>query len=425
MSNLAAQDQFGYTREQIDTIKNTVGKGLTDSELQMFLHVAKTYNLDPFLREIQPLKGKDGRITIYTTRDGYLKIAHNAKEEFEGFQSDVLRKGDIFKRIGSEVHHEYGQERGAIIGAWAVVKRKSKSIPFYFFAPFAEYYKGNADNWKQYPSAMIQKVAEAMCLKRGFSISGLVSQEELGHEPSKEELPPTSSTKEDLTQLSAISSEDAIDVDWAEVENDDAEEARKLREAAQTAQEKQAQSKPIPGKDPKIAIWERFLAFYKNEKNAAAMIYRIVGNIPSKNWTRDDLYALDKHLRDAGEGKPAKSKTVSNSTPKSEPSDDHDGDALAQKMGIGPDPEPEEKEPAEPMKKSAQKMAYEEKALLVEQMTELFMEKLGLSEKKLHSWLKEKFGVESIDKMVRNQIKEAIKMGKAVLEKREAKKNEQ
>ena len=41
-----------YTREQIETIKNTVANGATDSELQMFMHVAQTYGLDPFLKEI-------------------------------------------------------------------------------------------------------------------------------------------------------------------------------------------------------------------------------------------------------------------------------------------------------------------------------------------------------------------------------------
>jgi hypothetical protein len=47
------------------------------------------------------------------------------------------------------------------------------------FAPFAEYNAPSNGTWKKYPSAMILKVAEAMALKRAFSISGLVTREEL------------------------------------------------------------------------------------------------------------------------------------------------------------------------------------------------------------------------------------------------------
>ncbi len=45
---------------------------------------------------------------------------------------------------------------------------------------FNEYNKGGRGVWGQYPSAMIVKVAETMALKRAFSISGLVTEEEIG-----------------------------------------------------------------------------------------------------------------------------------------------------------------------------------------------------------------------------------------------------
>ena len=43
-------------------------------------------------------------------------------------------------------------------------------------------YDRGAGVWQQFPHAMIVKVAEAMALKRAFSISGLVTQEEIGYE---------------------------------------------------------------------------------------------------------------------------------------------------------------------------------------------------------------------------------------------------
>jgi len=45
---------------------------------------------------------------------------------------------------------------------------------------FEEYNQPSKDVWRKYPSAMIQKVAEAFVLKRQFGISGMVTQEEIG-----------------------------------------------------------------------------------------------------------------------------------------------------------------------------------------------------------------------------------------------------
>jgi phage recombination protein Bet len=142
----------------------------------MFLHVAKSYGLDPFNKEIFFWKVKD-KPTIMTSRDGYLKIA-DRHPQYDGLVSDVVRKNDGFKRKSDGIEHEYGTERGDIVGAYALVYRKDRSYPVYVFAPFEEYRSDNKV-WYQYPSAMILKVAESMALKRSFSLSGLVSREEM------------------------------------------------------------------------------------------------------------------------------------------------------------------------------------------------------------------------------------------------------
>ena len=46
----------GLTPAQIELVKRTVAKGATDDELQMFLHLANKYNLDPFAKEIWFIK---------------------------------------------------------------------------------------------------------------------------------------------------------------------------------------------------------------------------------------------------------------------------------------------------------------------------------------------------------------------------------
>ena len=174
--NKNQKELISFTEEEIETIKRTVASDANTDELKMFLHVAKSYGLDPFNKEIFFWKVK-GKPTIMTSRDGYLKIA-DRHPQYDGLVSDVVRKNDSFKKNADGIEHEYGTERGDIVGAYALVYRKDRSYPVYVFAPFAEY-RADTKVWYKYPSAMILKVAESMALKRSFSVSGLVSREEM------------------------------------------------------------------------------------------------------------------------------------------------------------------------------------------------------------------------------------------------------
>jgi phage recombination protein Bet len=170
------KELISFSQKEIETIKRTVASDANTDELRMFLHIAKTYGLDPFNKEIFFWKIK-GKPTIMTSRDGYLKIA-DRHEEYNGLVSDVVRENDKFRRKAQGIDHEYGTNRGDIIGAYALVYRKDREYPVYVFAPFQEYFAGTRV-WSQYPSAMILKVAESMALKRAFTVSGLVTAEEM------------------------------------------------------------------------------------------------------------------------------------------------------------------------------------------------------------------------------------------------------
>lgn len=184
----ALAEQITFSDEQLALMKNTVAKNATHDEFLLLLHLAKTYGLDPFAKEIWCIKylrpgqrPEEVVATIFSSRDGYLKIASRDKQ-MNGIQSDAVCANDTFRKlVDGSVEHLYGlPERGAVVGAWALVHRKDRAYPAYFYASFAEYGAGQNPTWKKYPSAMIIKVAEAMALKRAFSISGLVTQEELG-----------------------------------------------------------------------------------------------------------------------------------------------------------------------------------------------------------------------------------------------------
>ena len=175
--------ELTWNKSQIDLIKRTVAKGATDDEFNMYMYMAKTYQLDPIMREIWFIK-YDAKSTpiIMTSRDGYLAIA-NRNEHFQGMLSDVVHENDEFEKLPDGlVKHKYGcKDRGEIIGAYAMGFRNDRKYPVYVFAHLSEYYKAGKV-WDVYTSAMILKVAEAMMLKRLISISGLVTKEEMAIE---------------------------------------------------------------------------------------------------------------------------------------------------------------------------------------------------------------------------------------------------
>ena len=164
--------------DAVRLVASTVAKDATRDELSMFLHLAREYGLDPFAKEIWFIK-RGGTPTIMTSRDGYLKVA-NQHPQMRGLESDVVYEGDTFRKVGQGVEHSYStNKRTVIVGAYALVYRRDRDLPVYFFAPFKDYFAGGSPTWRQYPHAMIVKVAESMALKRAFSLSGLVTQEEM------------------------------------------------------------------------------------------------------------------------------------------------------------------------------------------------------------------------------------------------------
>ncbi len=176
----AAAPIFTFTDEQKALLRNTYAKGATEDEFALYLQLAGTYGLDPFAREIWCIKLKAGDpALIMTSRDGYLRIAQR-DPNFVGLHAAAVREGDVFEfePATGNVVHKFGAKRGPLIGAWAIAKHKQRE-PVARFVSITEYNKGTGA-WATYASAMIEKVAETIVLKRQFGINGLVTQEELG-----------------------------------------------------------------------------------------------------------------------------------------------------------------------------------------------------------------------------------------------------
>jgi len=170
---------ISFDAKQLELIKSVAAVGATEQELKSLIYLAEQYELDPLKKEIIFIKGR----TPLTTRDGLLKIA-NRDPQFDGIGGDAVYEGDVITKGDNEaLHISYGPDHLAfnhakLKGAFANVYRKDRSKATSVFVSMRDYLKDN-QIWKQYPNAMILKVAESMALKRAFSLSGLTSQEEV------------------------------------------------------------------------------------------------------------------------------------------------------------------------------------------------------------------------------------------------------
>lgn len=154
-------------KEKFALAKSILAKGATDAEFELLLHVANKYHLDPLLKEVWCIKRSPNEpAIIMTSRDGYLTLAHRTGK-FDGMQSGTIEDSN-----------------GKLMKAWAEVWRKDMSHSFKAEVRYSEYTQ-NSYIWQKYPSAMLIKVAEVFALKRAFSISGMLTQEEMGYEEDK------------------------------------------------------------------------------------------------------------------------------------------------------------------------------------------------------------------------------------------------
>ena len=152
---------LSYSEDEMLLLRNVIAKGCTEPEFKLLMYMATTYGLDPLLKQIWAVKRNENQpALIFAGRDGMLAIAHRSGH-FDGMQSGVI----------------YDKDRKPVT-AWCEIWRNDMSHSFKTEVPFSEYNTGFSV-WKSNPSAMILKVAESVCLRKAFSVSGLYCPEEI------------------------------------------------------------------------------------------------------------------------------------------------------------------------------------------------------------------------------------------------------
>jgi len=159
-------------------------------EAQHFVSHCECLGLNPLVEDIVFRKSETGegaRVSFIPTRDGLLRAAARHPDFAGPPASNVVREGDEFELLPAEgtVRHKFGMKRGKILGAYAVLPHR-RFRPLAVWADFEEHFQNNARSqegrsslWDQLPSAMIQKVAESVALRRQFPLGGPAADEAL------------------------------------------------------------------------------------------------------------------------------------------------------------------------------------------------------------------------------------------------------
>lgn len=168
--------------QKLAAIRDTVAKGANDAEFTMLMHLANTYKLDPFLKEIWFIK-YGNTPTIMVSRDGLRNYAMR-QDDFISMLSQEVRQGDTFtfNPISGDIHHEIGDGSGPITKCYAIIKRTGKPdhTEIIDFKEYFDALSGKNGVWKSHPSAMGKKTVEVLALKKCYTITGLYAPEEMG-----------------------------------------------------------------------------------------------------------------------------------------------------------------------------------------------------------------------------------------------------
>lgn len=189
--------------QKLNLLKDVFFKDASNEEFMLFTHACERSGLDPFMKQIYPVKRWDNTLkrntmTIQTGIDGYRLIAERTGRYCPG-------KEPIF---------EY-DKNGNLFKATAYVKKLTTDGVWHdvpAFAYFEEYCQrtkeGNPTSmWAKMPHSQLAKCAEALALRKAFpnECSGIYTKEEMDQAEIIEI--PASSLKPPSKSINAIQAE--------------------------------------------------------------------------------------------------------------------------------------------------------------------------------------------------------------------------
>lgn len=180
-----ARNPHHFSQNQIDILRNSICKGVSQDEFEVFLMACVKTQLDPFMKQIYAVKRKSKRpdgtwgesMTIQTGIDGYRLIAERTERYAPG----------------PEPTYSY-DNNGNLLSATAFIKKQTKDGTWHSVSASAyidEYCQTFTDKatgekkasgmWGNMPRTMLAKCAEAQALRKAFpaEMSGVYTKEEM------------------------------------------------------------------------------------------------------------------------------------------------------------------------------------------------------------------------------------------------------
>ena len=181
MNPLMTQDReistITFDDAKTQLLKDTICKGSTDNEFHLFKYVCERTGLDPFMKQIHPVKRWDSSLnresmTFQTGIDGYRLIAERTGKYVPG--KDATFTYD---------------DKSNVFSATAYVKKRTNDGQWHEISATAYYkeyvaLKKNGEPttmWATKPHIMLGKCAEALALRKAFpnDLSGIYTKEEM------------------------------------------------------------------------------------------------------------------------------------------------------------------------------------------------------------------------------------------------------
>ena len=159
--------------EDIETLRATIARGATDSEMGLFVQVCQRLRLDPFAKQIYLVKRPGQPASIQASIDG-LRVVAERSGDYEGQQAPQWCGAD-------GVWRDVWLAKEAPAAAKVGVYRRGFREPMVRIAKLSAYQQPGPF-WSRMPEHMLAKVAEALALRAAFphDLSGVYAPEEMG-----------------------------------------------------------------------------------------------------------------------------------------------------------------------------------------------------------------------------------------------------
>ena len=241
--------------DQLALLKDTICKGSSDSEFQLFVQICNRVRLDPFARQIYSIARYDKKLgrevrQTQTSIDGFRVIAERS-HEYEGqTKPEWCGKDGVWRDVWLEDVAPFAARVG--------VYRKNCREAFWGVARFDAYAQakdggGLTYMWSKMGDNQIAKCAEALALRKAFpqDLSGLYTTDEMAQEDNEPVIvarPADAATS--TVQTTRLLAEALADMDAAKTE---------------------AELAAVQGKASKLSAAEKKVAAEIYKKNAARL----------------------------------------------------------------------------------------------------------------------------------------------------------